>query len=93
VVVSVSVAPILQTAVVVVKAIPDNFICSISFDLMDEPVILCDGHSYERSFIEDWLKRSDKSPKTNLKLANKIMIPNLALKLAIEDYKVKIKMS
>ena len=38
-----------------------------------------DGFSYERSAIESWLKGHDTSPRTNVKLAHKDLLPNRAL--------------
>jgi serine/threonine protein kinase len=65
---------------------PANFICPISLVMMEDPVICSDGHSYERSAIEEWLRTSDRSPMTNETLANRTLIPNRALKLIIEGY-------
>lgn len=55
-------------------------ICPISLDIMRDPVMTCDGLTYERVDIEKWLQNNDTSPKTNLKLANKNLFPNYALK-------------
>jgi U-box domain len=65
--------------------IPDQFICAIGYEVMVDPVICSDGHTYERANIEQWLKISGLSPKTNLPLVNKTLIPNYALKQTIED--------
>ena len=64
---------------------PDRFICAIGYDVMVNPVICSDGHTYERSNIEKWLKKSNRSPKTNLLLKNKDLIPNYALRETIEE--------
>lgn len=53
---------------------------------MQSPVICADGHSYEESAILEWFKCSDRSPKTGLSLANKTLIPNIALRNAIQDW-------
>jgi serine/threonine protein kinase len=73
------------------KAIPDGFICPITQDIMRDPVILVfDGHSYERKAIEDWLKRSNRSPLTNEVLPEGyggiVLVENYALKSAIASY-------
>ena len=62
-----------------------EYICPISFDLLLDPVICTDGHSYERKNIETWFKNHDTSPKTNNKLESKILIPNHALRNSIES--------
>jgi hypothetical protein len=72
------------------RAVPDGFLCPITQDVMRDPVILQDGHSYERKAIMDWLKRSKRSPLTNeeLPISSKygslpMMLDNYALKSAI----------
>ena len=66
--------------------VPNDFICSISFDIMVDPVILSDGHSYERNSIMEWLETHDTSPKTGARLVNNNIIPNHTLKTVIEDF-------
>ncbi len=69
------------------KSIPDGFLCPITQDIMKDPVMLVDGHSYERKAIVDWLQRSNRSPLTNEVLVDRtIMIDNYALKSAIGNY-------
>jgi hypothetical protein len=69
------------------KQIPDGFICPITQDIMNEPVMLLDGHSYEKKAIVDWLRRSDRSPLTNEVLKDReTMLDNYALKAAIESF-------
>lgn len=55
-------------------------LCPITQEEMADPVVAADGHSYEREAIEEWLKKHDTSPVTNLKLRNKTLIPNHALR-------------
>ena len=64
---------------------PLRYICPIGYEVMVDPVVCADGHTYERSNIERWLKQSNRSPKTNLSLRNTELFPNLALKEAIEE--------
>jgi serine/threonine protein kinase len=72
------------------KQIPDGFICPITQDIMKEPVMLLDGHSYEKKAIVDWLRRSDRSPLTNEVLKDReTMLDNYALKAAIENFHTK----
>jgi len=62
--------------------------CPITLTIMEDPVICSDGHTYERKAIEKWLRTNNKSPNTNDVLPNKVLIPNIALRQAIERYKV-----
>lgn len=68
----------------------DEFYCSISSQMFNDPVILEDGHTYERAYIEEWLKRCKTSPLTGAELTSTKLIPNWALKKAITEYKAKI---
>ena len=65
----------------------ENFICPITYEVMSDPVITAEGHSYERSAIEAWLENHDTSPITNAVLEHKDLTPNLQLKIIIEDWK------
>mmetsp|Transcript_33956 Transcript_33956/g.52922 ORF Transcript_33956/g.52922 Transcript_33956/m.52922 type:complete len:117 (-) Transcript_33956:1492-1842(-) len=66
--------------------VPNEYLCPISMDFMKDPVLAMDGHSYERASIENWLKRSQKSPKTNALLPSKMLIANHALKSMILEW-------
>ena len=65
---------------------PESFLCPITLCIMFDPVVASDGHSYERCAIQEWLTRTDRSPKTNIALKRKTLIPNHALRSLIEDY-------
>ena len=63
---------------------PNWFICPITQELMIDPVILSSGHTYERSAITEHLRRNNhRDPITNLKLKNKTLTPNMALRHSI----------
>jgi hypothetical protein len=66
---------------------PDAFTCAITREVMEEPVVAADGHSYERSAIEQWLRRSARSPMTNAPLGSAGLIPNIALRKAIAEWR------
>lgn len=51
-----------------------------------DPVVAADGHTYERSDIEEWLKNNDTSPMTNERMEHKLLIPNLALRAVMDAY-------
>ncbi len=73
--------------------IPNEFLCPIGMSLMIDPIICADGHTYDRTNIEKWLRRSDKSPKTGDRLESKMTIPNHALKNIIDDFVLRTKSS
>jgi hypothetical protein len=60
--------------------IQQGFVCSISNELMLEPVRTADGQIYDKPSIEAWFKtfpgdKQPKSPLTNLPLANRELLP------------------
>lgn len=44
--------------------IRDEFLCPITYELIREPVVAMDGHTYEKSAIEKWLKSNQTSPRS-----------------------------
>lgn len=65
----------------------NGFECPITTELMEDPVMAADGHSYERKAIEEWLAGGRRiSPMTGEKLEHTLLIPNLNLKKAIQHY-------
>ncbi len=66
--------------------IPDHFICPISLEIMEDPVVCSDGNTYERREIMRWLVTHDTSPKTNMILANKNLITNYAIKSGVAKF-------
>jgi len=66
--------------------IPEEFICDITLEVMRDPVIAADGHSYERTAMEEWLRGHRTSPKTNIPLSHTTLMPNIALRQAIERF-------
>ena len=52
---------------------------------MEEPVILADGHSYERWGAEEWLKCCGKSAVLGTPLQHKRVTPNHALTRVMQD--------
>ena len=65
---------------------PDAFTCSITYCRMVDPVMTADGHTYERSAIEEWFKNKSTSPKTGLPLDSKALLPNLTLQIQIKEW-------
>lgn len=65
----------------------DAFTCAITRDVMEDPVVAADGHTYERAAIEQWIRRSPRSPMTNEQLGSAALIPNIALRKAIAEWR------
>ncbi|VFQ69722.1 unnamed protein product [Cuscuta campestris] len=59
-------------------SLPDEFRCPLSNELMKDPVIVASGQTYERSFIQKWLKSGNRTcPRTQQVLSHTILTPNL----------------
>ncbi len=69
------------------RSVPAEFMDAITTEMMDDPVITCDGQTYDRRSIEEWLRNKDTSPLTGARLASKTLTPNIALKKLIDDFK------
>ena len=67
--------------------LPDNFFCPITSEIMENPVVTCDGYSYEKSSIIRWFTIKRTNPITNQLLENTNLIPNHTLKSIIIDFK------
>ena len=64
----------------------ERFMCPITQRLIKDPVITCDGHTYEREAIEKWFVMHVTSPLTGLALDSNVLVPNHAMRKAIEAY-------
>lgn len=58
----------------------DVFRCPITREVMADPVIAGDGHTYERAAIEHWLTQHMSSPMTNEPLPSRTLLPNFTLR-------------
>ena len=77
----------------------EDHLCPISRELMVDPVSAADGHVYERSSIEKWIRENGsnvfgagntvKSPKTNEVLEHTRLTPAHIIRSQIIDWKEK----
>lgn len=81
---------ICTSSVFITKAdshVPSEFFCPITHEVMQDPVILSDGFSYERSAITKWLHNGNaSSPMTNAALTHTNLTPNYALRMLINRH-------
>ena len=68
--------------------IQNDALCPINLEVMEDPVVCADGHSYERAAITTWFKKNQKSPMTGKKLPNKKLTPNITLRKMIEALQI-----
>ncbi|CAH2063246.1 unnamed protein product [Thlaspi arvense] len=66
---------------------PQYFICPITQDVMEDPHVAADGFTYEGEAISGWFERGhETSPMTNKRLSHTSLVPNLALRSAIQEW-------
>ncbi|KAG0468045.1 hypothetical protein HPP92_017373 [Vanilla planifolia] len=62
-------------------AVPPDFRCPISLELMRDPVVVASGQTYDRDSIAKWIAAGHSTcPKTGLALAHSNLVPNKALR-------------
>ena len=65
---------------------PVEIICPISHDVMLDPVVASDGHTYERAQIEMWLTDHTTSPMTGAALEHTTLTVNIAVRGMVQDF-------
>ena len=65
---------------------PEEFICSISSEIMKEPVITKCSHTFEESKIKKWLEESSSCPECRSRIQLADLILNRALKGCIQSF-------
>ena len=65
--------------------IPKAFLCPITHEVMNDPHIASDGHTYERDAIERWFRQHRTSPVTNEVLSDHTLRPNHNLRSMISE--------
>ena len=74
--------------------IPSAYVCSISGELMRDPVMIVgSGNTYEREEIAKWLSTKSTDPLSNMVIPAKdqVLVPNVALRSAIDEFVQHIK--
>ncbi|EPS68251.1 hypothetical protein M569_06518, partial [Genlisea aurea] len=69
------------------NAVPNEFLCPITLEIMTDPVIIATGQTYEREGIQHWLDSDHRTcPKTGQILSHLSLAPNFALKNLIQQW-------
>ncbi|XP_055379742.1 uncharacterized WD repeat-containing protein alr3466-like [Condylostylus longicornis] len=69
------------------NVIPSEFLCPLTHEIMNDPVILEDKFTYEKSAINEWFNSNqNKSPITNEELNPMRIMDNIELKQNIENF-------
>ena len=62
------------------RAVPTEFFCSITHDVMVDPVIAWDGYTYERVSVARWLAKHSTSPMTGAPMPDFTLRPNQSMR-------------
>ena len=65
---------------------PSEYFCPITQDVICDPVIAWDGHTYERVSIARWLEEHATSPMTGETLQDRTLRPNHSMRSQIIGY-------
>ena len=68
------------------KDCPKSFLCPITMEVMKNPVMDCEGNTYESKAIVEWIEKHSTSPITKRPLQKKQLVPNRALREMIYRY-------
>ena len=61
--------------------------CPLSLDTFKDPVMDACGHTFERTNIEDWLKKNDTCPLSRERITIEDLDSNLTVKQAVDILK------
>ncbi|KAJ0254576.1 U-box domain-containing protein 19 [Hirschfeldia incana] len=65
----------------------DDLRCPISLEIMNDPVVLETGHTYDRSSIAKWFSAGNITcPKTGKNLVSTVLVDNVSIKQLIQSY-------
>ncbi|XWS64143.1 hypothetical protein CRYUN_Cryun06bG0161400 [Craigia yunnanensis] len=75
-----------------IEPLYDTFFCPLTKQIMDEPVTIESGVTYERKAIREWFETFSHledvmCPTTGMKLTSRVLSTNVALKTTIDEWK------
>jgi hypothetical protein len=63
-----------------------SFICPITQQIMEDPVIIQDGNTFERAAITKWLSKNNTSPIDRTIIVDRRLYRNTNLKILIQEF-------
>jgi len=67
--------------------IPQDLVCPISREVLEQPLLCSDGFTYEKSFITKWMNKNKVSPMMGTKLENETLRENNTLNAYLSVFK------
>ena len=71
------------------EIVPSKFMCPLTSDIMEDPVMTRDGHSFEKLAILSWLSRHSTCPMTYEPLEISQLVANHALRNEIHAWRAR----
>eukprot|EP00667_Euglena_gracilis_P010894 EG_transcript_11101 len=71
---------------------PASYLCPITMDVMQDPVMDCHGHNFERAAIVDWLQRRAECPMTRSRITADQLFPNVTLRDQIAEWSASLSL-
>ena len=71
--------------------VPDEYMCPISLEWFEDPVVVASGQSYSRRWLEEHLQHSRYDPLTRIEIAGKAVYSNVALRNAVDHYRMNFQ--
>lgn len=59
-------------------------------EVMTQPVIAADGHTYERKAMQEWLQHHNTSPVTGSTLAHMRLVPNVLIRRVLAQHRQQL---
>lgn len=69
-----------------IQAILESITCPITRDIMTDPVLGSDGHTYQRNAIVTWLQNHSNSPMTNSQMTIDDLKVNPSIRFLVDKY-------
>ena len=60
--------------------VPEELLCPLTHELLIDPVMTEDGHTYERAVLERWLSSHDTDPLTGVVMRDRTLRPNVLVR-------------
>lgn len=68
---------------------PQHFVCPLTLDVFEDPVVAMDGITYERAAVERWLETHNTSPYHGAPLTSNHVVPNIAMRQLTREWRAK----
>jgi hypothetical protein len=66
---------------------PNEYLCPITGELMEDPVVIKSGHTFERAAIEQWFATGRHTCPTTNATVTADLVPSTQLRILIREYR------